>query len=289
MNLEKISSLGRPLDIAYKTNALIAGLSLIMLIVITLYAALAGVVESWPAALATGVVAAVSVFLCWALARELDPDHEYAAFWGCAVIIAYMLYASRFSTNLVAALFLLLQTRALTRTTGPSPKLFDSAVIFLIAVWLSFSYSWIMGVIAALFFWLDQLPPYSCKRHKYLAAAAIAVGAGAFLITPALLQVQFTAAETILMTTVIVTFVVVIFTTRSPRSTADLTGETLNLKRIRRAQLFAVSSLALTGIWMGAGGFYDLAPLWTAMVGIFIHRLFLITRKKPAYGPDSQN
>ena len=121
MNLDKISSLGRPLDITYKTNALIASLSLVILIVITLYAALAGIDESWPEALVTGVVAAASVFLCWALARELDPDHQYAAFWGCAVIIAYMLYAGRFSPNLVAALFLLLQTRALARTTGPSP------------------------------------------------------------------------------------------------------------------------------------------------------------------------
>ena len=78
MNRTDISSIGRAVDLTYATNRAIAVITLLVAIGGLLWQRLSG--APWLASTTWGSQAGLTVFLTWALCRELDPDHPTAAF-----------------------------------------------------------------------------------------------------------------------------------------------------------------------------------------------------------------
>ena len=123
METTRITSIGRPVDPAWPTNQAILILSLTVLLVVAAFRIVFGGLAFLPA-LVAGSFAGGSVFLAWAFARELDPDHDLAAFVGALIALpAWELLGSPGFTSLV---LLLLGLRIVNRTVGPPARPLDS-------------------------------------------------------------------------------------------------------------------------------------------------------------------
>lgn len=154
MKLSDVTALGRPVDLRYPTNRAIAAIMTAAFLVI-------GLLTTW----ATGLTVAVSLFLSWALGRELDPDHNASAFAGVA-LTAVALTRYQNPSLALCGLFLL-SIRAVNNTTGLRPKPTDWLALAGLA-WLSsgrpHGFAWQPAALAltmALTFW----PVYQ-RCHK---------------------------------------------------------------------------------------------------------------------------
>ena len=106
MKLSDVTALGRPIDLSYPTNRAIAAIMLAAFVI-------TGLLTTW----GTGLTVALSLFLTWALGRELDPDHNASAF----VAVALTAVGYRTPSLALCGLFLL-GIRAVNNTTGLRPK-----------------------------------------------------------------------------------------------------------------------------------------------------------------------
>lgn len=117
-------TIGRKIDPRYKTNLWILLMTAGVLVGSLL----------WTGDWGTSLVFAVGFFLSWAIARELDPLHEYSAF---VVGIFYLLMGFGFqSLALGVVFFVLLLLRIITQTTGKEPTALDLAGILGLSLYL---------------------------------------------------------------------------------------------------------------------------------------------------------
>lgn len=120
-------TLGRSIDIHYPTNRLI-----LILAVIT---AIIGSFTSGD--FVTGLKIGGSIFLTWALSRELDPKREYGAFVSVALAL-YSLFIP-FEIALMEVFFFMLILRIISTTCGKPPTWFDALTVLGIAGYLSYA------------------------------------------------------------------------------------------------------------------------------------------------------
>jgi len=120
-------TLVRKVDINYTTNRLILILSLIV-----------GIIGYFiTGALSSGLSLAGGTFLTWALAREVDPKHEYSAFLSAALSLANLFYFE--SMNLLAIFWILLLLRMVSEICGKKLTSLDFLIVFGFSVYLSIS------------------------------------------------------------------------------------------------------------------------------------------------------
>jgi MFS family permease len=285
---KKFSALGRSMDYSDRTNLTIIVISLLTLVSAYLYLALLGGYE-WGEAIWPSIGAAFSVFISWAISREINPDYPYAAFFGAAIIIIMIIYIETILHPHYLSLFwILFFQRALNRTTGFKARLFDSVLIIGLTIWLSFSFSWISGIVAGFAFWIDASLKDPQPRHRIMALVAVLIAIVAFIINPVFLPNTLIYAEVLTLLIVSILFLGFIFMTREVKSKADLTPQILDKQRLRFTQAFSLISLLLLSIIGGVDAFYGLSPLWTAMGGVFIHSLFIKSSKKTRYVEGGQ-
>lgn len=165
--LHGLTSLGRPLDPGYRTNRAV--------LVLVPFLAVTGGAIGWASgagvtgALAQAVVWAGVAFGSWALARELAPDDQAAAFVAMAVASALLVTVPDPSLWLLfAALFL---ARLVSRTVGPPARLHDSLLVATVALAASIvTGAWSPAAAAALAFAADaRLEPRGPRLHGPLA------------------------------------------------------------------------------------------------------------------------
>lgn len=120
-------TLGRKIDIHYNTNRWI-------LIIMALTSGI-GIFTNGD--LVTGIKIGVSVFLTWALTREVDPKREYAAFLTAGLALSSLFIA--FEVDLMIIFYLLLLLRLVNNITGKLPTTLDLGIVFAIATYLSIS------------------------------------------------------------------------------------------------------------------------------------------------------
>ncbi len=165
MNHQRIyryTAIGRPLDPAWPSNKAV--------LILMPVAALAGLgLSLWHGAgiwtaLHSAIVFALAVFGTWALARELLPDDQVAAFVSMALgflaCIAYM------SPGLLLLFTTLGLVRVLNRSTGLQARISDSVVVTLLVIWAVYaSHCPWFGAVAALAFFLDGVLKKPLKRQ----------------------------------------------------------------------------------------------------------------------------
>ena len=76
--IRRLTTVGRAIDLSYPTNRAIAIVTGVVMVGGTLSQLLSE--GGWGQSLVSGANAGLSVFLTWALCRELDPDHAVSAF-----------------------------------------------------------------------------------------------------------------------------------------------------------------------------------------------------------------
>lgn len=120
-------TLGRSIDIHYPTNRLIL-----------ILAAITAIIGSFSSgSFVTGLKIGATIFLTWALSRELDPKREYGAF--VSVALALYSFFIPFEVALMEVFFFILILRIISTTCGKQPTWFDALIVLGIAGYLSYA------------------------------------------------------------------------------------------------------------------------------------------------------
>jgi hypothetical protein len=222
-----------------------------------------------------GVGAGFTVFLAWALGRELDPDHDLSAFAGAALSLVALIFVE--APSLMVILWLLLVLRLVNRTVGIPARPIDSVGVLGLGAWLTWQGHWIVGLMTAFSFLLDGLLSPPLRYH--LLVSGLAFGATVFLsIFRGDMAMANTPYAPAVVASVVMSglFLVVIATSRDVQAVGDATGRPLHLRRVQAAQGVALATALLFSWWAGAAGVLALLPLWAAMTGLGIYRLAVL-------------
>ena len=150
--IHKYTSIGRPLEPAYRSNKAV--------LILMPLGAVAGAVSAWMdgqaglVLLQQAVYFLLIVFGSWALARELDPDDHTAAFISMAAGIFAALLVD--APGILIVFVTLLLVRIVNRSTGLVARMPDSVIVMLLVFLVIYATeSPFFGIVAALAFILD--------------------------------------------------------------------------------------------------------------------------------------
>lgn len=120
-------TLGRKIDIHYSTNRIIIIISMVLLII------------GWVIYkdIMSGVYIGGGAFLTWALAREIDPKHEYSAFLCVFLSLINILFYK--SIQVLVIFWVILIVRMINGITGKALTFFDIFSLLGMTVYLSIS------------------------------------------------------------------------------------------------------------------------------------------------------
>lgn len=232
--LYKITSIGRPVEPRYPTNkAVLVLLPAAAAVAVffawfvngeTLYSGLGG----------TALYSILVVFGSWALARELAPDDNPAAFISMALaLLVYLLNPGASVLLLFVALAL---ARILNRSTGLAPRLGDSVAVTLLAAWAAYSLdSPLIAAVAGIAFMLDAMLSGPEKRQWLFAVASVAVASilavqqGSGLALPSMPV----SVGGLIPALLLLAFMLAIFSMKSVEAEGDVDGKPLVLSRVR--------------------------------------------------------
>jgi hypothetical protein len=278
MQFTDFTTLGRPIDPRYPTNVAISIVSVVVAAGGAVYRIVVG--DPWLDGILWGVGAALAVFLAWALGRELDPDHDLAAFAGAALALPALIWLGQ--PAFLAIFWVLLLVRVVDRTVGLPARLLDSLALLGLAGWLAWQGSWPAALLSGLAFLLDAfLPPSDPsregdprRRHLILAAVALAAAVVAAIWRgDGQAGAALSAGAWAGLAVVSVLFLVVIATSRRVTSVCDARARPLVAVRIQADQALALLAGLLFAWQQGVDGVQALAPLWAAMLGVALWRI----------------
>ena len=176
MKMGNISAIGRPLDPDYGTSRAIAIITGVVFLAGVIVQILSG--AGWLSGARWGLSAGLTVFLSWALCRELDPDHDLSAFGAAGLgLVGLILWGL---PHLLTLFWMLLAVRTMNRTTGLHATVLDAVTLVALGGWLAFQRHWGYSVITAVAFLLDAHLAPALRRQLVFTgiSASIAVGAG---------------------------------------------------------------------------------------------------------------
>jgi len=268
----RYTSIGRTLDPALPSNRAI-------LILLPL-AAILGAVIGWTGGddlsrvLQQAVRFPLILFVAWALARELDPDHGPVAFIGLAAGLGVAVAVP--SAGLLIAYVALGLTRIVNRSTGLAANKADSIALVLLSILVIYlSESPAFGVVAALAFMLDG----SLKdplRHQW-GFALICLGATIVYMVDHHVGITRMSAPDSLFDWLALLFLTMfglnILITRSVRCRSDVHDRPLDVNRVRGGMLVALCA-ALQGIQSPAAVAVIVASIAGVCVGMALRKSF---------------
>lgn len=280
MDTYQFSSLGRTLDPRYPTNRWIIIIGFLVGAGGLVYRLVLG--EPLLEAVWWAFQAAAMVGLAWVLGRELDPDHEYAAFVGVplALVGVWLLGPG----SILAGVWLVQILRMVNRTAGLAAKLTDSLVVLAFCLWTVYQGGWVYGAVTALAFALDALLPQGNRRQLLFAALAL-VGT---LVLVAVTDAGGTGGSSLLTGTSLpawsvavgaaVLFLPVIASARRVCSVGDASGEPLQPRRVQAAQVLTLLGGLGLVLLRGESGLAAWLPYWSAVVGLALFRVLALLR-----------
>jgi hypothetical protein len=263
----RLTTAVRLFDLRLASNRFVFAASTIALVGVGAFHALLG--DSAEAVVSIGLEAAFSVFLSWAMARELDPDRPASAM---AAGVAGFLVFLMGPTNLGAVAALLFAARVLGRTPGPPPTNFDLIWLPALAAYTARSAGgFLAGVALAVALGWDAEPP--TRRRQLLSAAAallLAVGLATLRDTLQPRPVSPTPWQWGILSAALLSLPWLRIP--PPHSVDDWFGKPLSHRRLLRARALAVAAGALTAAWLGGLAATALVGLWAALIGIAVVR-----------------
>jgi len=273
MRMSDLTTIQRKIDLNYPTNRAI--------VLSALAVAVGGVIlqlvlgEELLQGVSWGIAAGLAVFLAWALGRELDPDHDLSAFVAAGLALIGLLLFD--SPSLLALFWMLVLLRILNRTFGLPARILDSVLLLGLGSWLTWQGNWSYGLMTALAFFLDSRLSSPHRRHLFFAAVGLLVTVVLFGVSgsmpgegkPSLLAILAVVGMSIL-------FVPAIVASRQLSTVGDATGEPLNPRRVQAAQVMTLLTGIQMTLWEGDAGLDQLMPLWAAVLGVALYKLFSV-------------
>ncbi len=267
---EGLSNLGRPLDPKYPSNLFIMIVSLASFVGFGLFSYLmdGGIVSS----LGFGAGSLLTVFLTWALAREVDPDHHLTAVFATAGGIAAI--AVNGVPSLLLPFWALFSVRILNRSTGLKAGPIDNLLSAGLALWLGYSLSWVIPAASAVIFITDSLIR-NPKRRQFVPGMITAAGAGYFLYLDLSIWGDFSSYPIKLGLVLLLSalFLLVIHDSKKVDSTGDRTGKPLSPHRVQFAQLILLLTALLLPLWGGLDGFHESVTFWSVIGAASLNHL----------------
>ena len=267
IKISDFSSFARVIDPRYPTNLAILVIAFLSSGGLFAFSLVAG--ASLIPAVTAAFILGVSVFLTWAVGREIDPEHELASFVGLFLIIPGYWFLG--APELIMVLTMLLLLRMLNRSTGLPPKLLDSISIILLGSLLILRGEWIFGFLCAAAFLLDSRLADSIKRHLLFAGimAALTI-AGLFISKPEFPKFEFTPGQLIFVIVSVLLYFPLVLHSRNVDVICDFQPERLNPIRVQIGQIFAISSVVLVWLFAATPGITSIFPLWGSILGVSI-------------------
>ena len=264
--VQRFSSLGRPVDPAYPTNRAIATLSLVVAALGFGLRRLSGAPS--PESFLWGLTLALAFFLAWAIARELDPDHDLSAFAAAALALLAHVWLGR--PDFAALLLVLVLARTVNRSVGPAARPLDTLAVLgfvAIAVWRGHP---VLALAAAAGLAADALlrPPH--RIHFAAAGAALALAGVAWSRFAAVTSPAMGVLDWALLAATL-PFFALVRASAEPRAVSDREERTLSGARVRACQVLAWATLAGIYLLEGRAGLAALSPLWAAIVGTGVY------------------
>lgn len=276
IKITDLTSIGRLLDPRYPTNLAITLLALAVGGVATVSRLLIGL--DLISGILWGIAAGFAVFFAWALARELDPDHDLSAFVAAGLMLLGLLL---FELPALLPLFwMLVLLRIINRTAGPPAKIWDSLLLLGLGGLLTWQGNWIYGLVTAVAFFLDGCMSLPQRRQLFFAGIAV-LGTGIlFAVNGELVGSGGLSLPTI--TVIIATcalYVGVILSSSEVMAVSDATGQPLDPRRIQAGQVLALLTAVLVAWWDGMAGLVGLMPLCAAILGVALYRVMTVASR----------
>lgn len=265
------SPLGRPLDISYPSNVAVVVVSAL---VSAGYAASQFLFELSPAS--TWWAAGGSVFLAWAIARELDPDRSSSAVAAMGVMA---ILAAAVQPPLLFAFGALTGLRLTAGTVGLPMKSTDYLAVIAIG-----------GVVglsdAALGSSLILAAGVVVIGAAGATAMAVAVASIAVALTVALTAgsgVQWAAPGTLGITLAVVATIALLLTIPAGTATSktDIGDSTVTTSRVTAARWLAWGGVMVSLAVYGGNGLLAAAPLVAGSVGVALSRIAVPLLESP--------
>ncbi len=259
-------TIGRKIDPRYKTN--------LWILLIT-----AGVLVGsllWTGDWGTSLVFAVGFFLSWAIARELDPLHEYSAF---VAGIFYLLMGFGFeSVELGVLFFVLLLLRVISKTTGKEPTAFDLAGILGLSLYLIVTQSnGIYGIIFIIPMIMGLRKNKKNRVFLIFLILGILISAGGYIYYGMFFQdtlfIESSGLLTILILGLVAGLIYEQFLKKDQKIPDDQ-GKIIDNINIRRAQRFFLGTytLLIVGGDLTMGTYYH---FFAVILGLLSYRVVL--------------
>lgn len=269
-HLFRLTSLPRLIDLRVPSNRVVALASAVALAAGMGYSLTHG--ESVAQAAALGIEGALSVFLAWAIARELDPDKPRSALF--SILLAALLLVTEGRPFLPGVVQVLLIARILVRSTGSPPTLLDLGVLVALAV---FGARVREGIPIGLV--LGGAVIADARLHDPAPRRSL-IG-GTLILGGTLLAAWYfrsfegswttpTTAQWILLA--IIAAACACLDVPSPTSTDDRKQSVLSRARLSAGTWAAAAAGAATLAWVGGPAFASLGPLFAALVGVAFSR-----------------
>lgn len=256
--MKQFTHLGRVLSLAYPAHRWMLGLS-------TLAGMAAVFYPQGRSPIRALIESGMTVFLVWALARELDPDHPWTGIVGGALGGAVSIWTGE--TSLAALAGLLVAARIIARTVGLRPLLTDIVAVGVFAgIFARTPLAWATGLAVAIAVALDtNLPEPSPQRHTWLAAAiGVAVTLSAVLSSALAVAWRLPGPASLVIGGVGL-LAAVTAPVRGLDSVTDARKTPLRPERVHMAGLIAAGALTL-GMMVGGGGLAEVTwPGWIAV------------------------
>lgn len=270
------SSIGRPLDPAYPTNKAV----LIMLpLAALLGAAFAGLKGgSGLDMLQMAIRFSLILFGSWALARELAPDDNTAAFIsGCIAMFAAFLVEA---PGLLVVFGTLGLVRIVNRSTGLQARKSDSFIVMVLAIWIMYSAaSPFFGIVAGLAFILDGTLRDPLRRQWIFGLLCIG-GSIVYMVDHDFTLAQVSAPATLfewISLLFLLIFALDTLLLKKVRSRGDMARSKLDVNRVRGGMVIGFLA-ALQGINQPHGVVIIVSTIAGLCIGIAFRKGF----KSPA-------
>jgi hypothetical protein len=264
MSVRRFSAIARPVDPKFPTNRAVMGVTMALAAFEFLRSLLAG--SDWPASAFAAAGLGLTVFLTWAICREIDPDRDLSAFVASGfAFVGVLLWGL---PDLAVIFWLLLTVRVVNRTTGLRATALDFIAVLSLATWLAFRVWWPIGAFTAVAFLLDGWLVQPHLRHRILGFVALAITLGAAFLGATSWSFHGPAWASCGMAMVLcMVFVPVFVAARELTTLADDTKERLSTSRVRASQMLALLVGVTAVCWTGADGLVLVWPLWSAVLG----------------------
>lgn len=220
------------------------------------------------------IVAGISTFAAWAIARELNPDHPQSATIAAVLTpIATVLLGTPAPAALFVAMFTL---RIIARTTGLPPRSTDLAVLTAGSVLFADTpWGWATGILLAFAMVRDAALPGEPPPNAGLWGGVLAIGVTARVaLADGLGEWQVPSTVALLVLAVGLASAVIVLQPTPVLSLGDWNKTPLEPQRIREAAIFGLLTAALGTVAAGAPGIVAIAPLLLAFIGVAGYRLF---------------